>query len=90
MGFNKQEYAHQCFTDDDLKRLKEYGMPHWFEINEKGKLEALLARLEAAERLGDWADHENLCSFIDRGRDGDCDCGCTEVFVAWRKSAGRE
>jgi hypothetical protein len=67
------------FTDDDLKRLKK----HLSGVAQLGtypreKLEALIARLEAVERVI---------------ADGDCcilDCPMAdEAMDAWRKAAGR-
>lgn len=63
-----------AFTDDDLKRLKEETKgdeePPWY-------LEALLARLEAAERciLRTTQDEEGLIE--------------SEDYTAWRQAAGK-
>lgn len=69
------------FTDDDLNRLKqdiarfkEAGAHRWVISGEP--LDALIARLEAAEIWG--ACHQELC--------GKEDCSHHE---AWRKAAGK-
>lgn len=68
----------KAFTDEDLKRLKEevfFLEPYGKET--KGQLDALLARLEAAEV---WAKcHQEFCN---KGKD------CS-AYVAWRKTAGK-
>lgn len=67
------------FTDEDLKRLKGNSLdrhslatfkPNWNEI------EALLARLDAAEKV---------CSIVN----GEAWTNVTEELKAWKKSAGR-
>lgn len=70
------------FTDEDLKRLKERvdkGNPkmivHWQD------LEALIARLEAAENIV-----ENPCYCYEDTTDS---CKCVELNTAWRKAAGK-
>jgi len=75
------------FTDEDLKRLKEqtdeavenrWNYPRWIQI------QALLARLEAAEACID--DHRGDC-LADIGKK--CSCGYQEKLDAWRKAAGK-
>jgi len=70
-----------CFSDDDLKRLKEYvSRPETFEMPlNNGTIKALLARMEAAEAV------------IAKGcdcRDSFPDQKCCQVFEAWRKAKG--
>lgn len=84
------------FTDDDLKRLKEWGdrcncTPETdLTCGQLGhlKTKALLARLEAAEAVieGTWngCDHDRIC---------DCPPGWSPIpqkkLEAWRKAAGK-
>lgn len=94
-------YRKRCqnmtFTDDDLKRLKD-----WLELelmpgNIAKQLQALVARLEAAEarieRLLWSAEHKDNCQFWNKNNDlGEfkrCDCGIRETEEAWRKAAGK-
>ena len=79
------------FTDDDLKRLKEYveklsGMKiSTMATVDTPKLVALLARLEAAEnviREADILEAEHCCE--------DCPCGYIRMRLeAWLKAAGK-
>ena len=73
------------FTDDDLKRLKKnvegqfsvtVHKPTWDEI------EALLARLEAAEKV---------LERFEKTHNKDHGSGCSVCFLmeAWRKAAGK-
>lgn len=70
------------FTDEDLKRLKEYSLKlealpvHSSATIDHHKLKALLARLEAAERVlnTSWAD--NMEEYLKATKD-------------WRKAAGK-
>ena len=74
------------FGDDDLKRLKQAIRPPMTISNSYvfniGWLKALIARLEAAEKLAAWVerwnDHEN------------CDTKCTvqKNVEAWRNAKG--
>lgn len=81
------------FTDEDLKRLKEdlhknkvrTGIRTHIHYRRE-PLEALLARLEAAEALAeDHAWHEADCSSPSE----ECDCGYAEDRAKWRKAAGK-
>lgn len=76
------------FTDDDLKRLKEF-LPyklHVFSISH-GTVSTLLARLEAAENIAAWGCHTRRCSVK---LDEACDCEMPILFKAWRKACGRD
>ncbi len=63
------------FTDDDLKRLKEFYSEKGFAFGEGSQLWPLLARLEAAE----------VTCFRSIDRRSYCLC---EACKAWRKSKG--
>lgn len=64
------------FTDDNLKRLKEYNLLNraLFDEFTMDQMKALLARLEAAERLIGWKCIDNPVYEKD--------------LEAWRKSKG--
>ncbi len=69
------------FTNDDLKRLKEYiennpEPSEWFEAQK-----ALLARLEAAEKL---CDHDT-----DQCEEEGMGCYRCRLTKIWRKAAGK-
>lgn len=49
------------FTDEDLKRLKEKILDGDFTSQETSDLEALLARLEAIERMERYLTHDDTC-----------------------------
>lgn len=82
------------FTDEDLKRLK-----NWVEYaKDKGginvmremylsEMEPLLARLEAAERLADkHSGHDDDCDELS----GDiCSCGFSVDEIAWIKACDK-
>jgi hypothetical protein len=72
-------------TDEDLKRLKATPMLNT-EIHQTDfeLLEALIARLEAAEDCID--DHRGDC-LADIGKA--CSCGYAEKLTKWRKVCGR-
>ena len=89
------------FTDDDLKQLKERqanesGMDfEWFEID-NDVLEALLARLEAAEKAmyelrGFYVCRTHGCpnDGMDRATECDHDKRSLVPFEAWRKACGK-
>lgn len=61
------------FTDDELKRLKEDLVPYF-----PHKLEALIARLEAAEKAMNHFCSETVLN----------EC-CHPYLTAWRKEAGK-
>lgn len=77
------------FTDEDLKKLKDLSDGKtlkdfgWFTFK---KCDALLARLEAAEKLADWVrtweSHENCNT-------NSCECGLQKDIKKWRKVAGK-
>jgi hypothetical protein len=68
------------FSDEDLKRFKNYGEFEYDQIVD------LLARLEAAEAIaGQFTTHR--CGIADT--QSFCDCGLTEAENTWRKSAGK-
>lgn len=72
------------FTDENLAKLKEWikdagGLIDW-KTHDSDKLRALLARLEAAERL---CNHDT--DDCEREFDGCFQCRLTK---AWRKSKG--
>lgn len=77
------------FTDDNLKRLKEWGcIPgnQWtLEMDEKfhaicaEKMQALLARLEASE----------ACLDLPHMRHTEPECTFCSRYIAWRKAAGK-
>lgn len=65
------------FADDDLKRLKESRTaPYW---SEEKWMRALLARLEAAEKIANYLD----------GFDGVNNPIVNELLKAWCKACGR-
>ena len=71
------------FTDEDLTRLE--AMIHDVMRCDREiffLVEALLARLEAAEEIA---------QAYDLGHPGDENCGCSmcDVLAAWRKAAGK-
>lgn len=69
------------FGDEDLKRLKEWIKNPIFNYGSPEKIEALLARLEAAE----W-----VVSEVERAqRHGNVSDDFIECVKAWRKSVGR-
>lgn len=69
----------KCFTDDDLKRLKNY-----YEDPKRGdtplKWKALLARLETAEKV---------CSMVDTVGALDHYEVVLKAWAAWREAAGK-
>ena len=74
------------FTDDDLKRLKgQLPRGKWTQHLTQDNLEALLARLEAAELL--------VKHFKEEIIDADCESwdseGAEKAYEAWRKAAGK-
>lgn len=75
------------FTDEDLKRFKGISMTQIKE-GDIGFIflskEALLHRLEAAERLRDFVKHWKNC----KGIDDTCVCGFSDAENAWLKSKG--
>lgn len=82
-----------AFTDSDFQRWR--GLRFWTLFENKvvirpSEAEALLARLEAAERA---LSHGNIegCNWCDQaGNDPDCSCGKSgEDYEAWRKAAGK-
>lgn len=76
------------FTDDDLKRLKEWlpeasGFATIPDFTQE-KLKALLDRMEASERFHKFAKHFGMC----KGIYETCVCGFSEAHEAWLKSKG--
>lgn len=72
------------FTDEDLKRLKEdIGNGSWLMSLSGNHLSALLARLEAAEKVAGYVCHCDR-NDLDRSRD----CPCPELHKAWLRSKG--
>jgi hypothetical protein len=77
------------FTDDDLKRLKEYveklrGLKvSTMATVDTSKLIPLIARLEAAEKCAWWADYG--ATYIPVGNLDDCN----QALENWRKAAGK-
>ena len=75
------------FTDDDLKRLKAFTerhalQPEYTVHTANGVMEALLARLEAAEKvIAESLDHNGKAHI---GFDA-----WHEAYKAWRKVAGK-
>ena len=81
------------FTDDDLKRLKESAnkkdRPYYdaWEALTVDKINALLARLEAAERIVTW---KCRCRFsLQSILSGEHGCARDVLIENWRKAAGR-
>lgn len=71
-----------AFSDDDLKRLKEKILDGDFTSQETSDLEALLARLEAAEKALLTA-HVNC--YPPKGEH----CKGCDAYSLWRKAAGK-
>jgi hypothetical protein len=72
------------FTDDDLKRLKEMcdsmdgKFESWNFVEKDGaSIKALLARLEAAEKV---------CYYVENATDDEL---IPDAIEAWRKAAGK-
>lgn len=84
-----------AFSDEDLKRLKGFrlqGYHTWtaFEQNEIVDLvDALLARLEAANHLAEFWNHKYSCAQRRVPDPGKCNCGAIEAFDALRKASGK-
>jgi len=76
------------FTDDDLAGLKAAFADDIAEgltyanARDARLLEALVARLEAAEKIAE-------LSVVDEHVDCDSKCGAKELIDAWRKAAGK-
>ena len=84
------------FSDDDLRRLKEYKIADNLRypaiICDAGHIKALLARLEAAETalINTERTHSGFCaSQMNYAATDKCVCLSQERYDAWRKSAGR-
>lgn len=87
----KPEWQNPVFSDSDLKRLKlhiqdmkaQTGKQFSITLT-KPQLNALLARLEAAEKM-----MFRNCTESCGDAKGKCDCGYSDVYEAWRKAAGK-
>ena len=86
------------FTDDDLKRLKEQ-LPRgkWTQHLTQDSLEALIARLEAAEKgienalISAKMQAESPDNLIDFGGErAEMEEALMRNFQPWRKAAGKE
>jgi len=76
------------FTDDDLKRLKERQTNDLLNLNREGiDINALLARLEAAELCADKTHFHFFRSKGDYPNEMERELG--ESGEAWRKTAGK-
>jgi len=70
-----------AFTDDDLKRLKEFWTEEKYIGEDREKLLALIDRLEAAEdAMFTMKDYREYGGFVDIHR---------KAFDKWRKAAGK-
>lgn len=81
------------FSDEDLKQVKDQIKTGWSSLTTMpgGGLDALLARLEAAELIlenGVSLTHFEDCDKIEH-HDWKCTCGSEERWEAWRKKAGK-
>jgi len=76
------------FTDEDLKRLEKLpdNIVITLGVGPSVKLKAIIARLEAAEKIAEWGCHTRRCSIK---ADEACDCEMPALFEAWRKAAGK-
>jgi len=73
------------FTDEDLKRLKEYAKDDFVPINFQPKMCSLLARLKAAEKSRQaWWDHvHDLRENIEERRKFPRICFTCKHYLAW-------
>ena len=71
------------FTDDDLKKLKKEFADWNFPRVDNNVMEALLARLEAAEKVCKFISDKSYLELPDNAK------RLATLELAWRKAAGK-
>ena len=82
------------FTADDVKRLKELAFKEIVKVEiDNVHLQALVARLEAAEALIEYTHDDEDCPktfiAIPESERKPCHCGLDAAYEAWRTAAGK-
>lgn len=79
----------RVFTDEDLKHFQCGDYEHLTKHELSCCIAALIARLEAAEKVIDVAWHDSECAVHSSFGPWRCDCEFPELLTEWRKAAGK-